>query len=301
VQTPPISATGTSAIEGQVTGPDGEPLAGVTIMVDEQAAGTTDERGAFTITGLPEGEHALSVQMDGLTFEPQEILVALPTEEAGEITFAARPGPEQAQRTESASVIQPAATALAGANATEITETAEPATEGGVASGATGQGSEQGQALQLGSREIAAIMIAVTCLFLFLVFIILLIRFLAFRRSRKDKEPEAPLQPAQVADSTPAEPTSKSVLQPEMDALLRQGVAEVKAGDAAPGLEKLQQVTQAEPGSAVAWLWSGMAAAKLKDWAQAEACFTRARDLGHPKGDEALKWLQAQKKGKNSK
>ncbi len=81
-----------------------------------------------------------------------------------------------------------------------------------------------------------------------------------------------------------------------MDALLREGVADVKAGQNVSGLEKLSRVTQMAPDTAVAWLWSGVAAARLKDRKQAEKNFQQAKKLGHPRADEALQWLNGQNK-----
>jgi cytochrome c-type biogenesis protein CcmH/NrfG len=51
-------------------------------------------------------------------------------------------------------------------------------------------------------------------------------------------------------------------------------------------------VTEDDPQNSVAWLWSGMAAAKMEDWQAAEASFKQAERLGHPKAGEALTWLE---------
>jgi len=39
------------------------------------------------------------------------------------------------------------------------------------------------------------------------------------------------------------------------------------------------------------WLWLGLTAARTGDRRSAERCFQRAKQLGHPKADQALEWL----------
>lgn len=58
-------------LSGQVTDEDGTPLAGVNIRVDNSlTGGTTDGKGAFSITGLSDGEHTLNFSYVG--YEPQK-------------------------------------------------------------------------------------------------------------------------------------------------------------------------------------------------------------------------------------
>ena len=110
------------------------------------------------------------------------------------------------------------------------------------------------------------------------------------------EEGVAPQAEAQQEIPAAAAAASKSGPRAEADRLLREGVAQVKAGQNAAGLEKLRRVVQVYPQNAVAWLWSGMAATRLKDWRTAEQCFRQAKELNHPKAGEALEWLAEQRK-----
>ena len=107
--------------------------------------------------------------------------------------------------------------------------------------------------------------------------------------------------PAASADADAAlpvlvgSPTSKAAPGSQAASLLKQGVDQVKAGQNEQGILTLRQVLQQDPGNALAWLWSGMAATKMKDWRAAERSFQQAKKLGHPKADQALKWLADQR------
>jgi tetratricopeptide (TPR) repeat protein len=141
-------------------------------------------------------------------------------------------------------------------------------------------------------------------LLIVLLLAVLFARILLRKRQEEAPAPgeSIPAEPAPTAPSPPEEPVSaqpaasKSGARSEADRLLREGVAQVKAGQNAEGLDKLRKVIQIYPKNAVAWLWSGMAATRLKDWRTAEQCFVRAKELNHPKADEALKWLDEQRK-----
>jgi hypothetical protein len=65
-----------AVIEGQVTRPDGGPLAGATVDVEGTGdSSTTGDAGYFTLRGLPSGTHMLVVRSVG--FEPTSVVVEL--------------------------------------------------------------------------------------------------------------------------------------------------------------------------------------------------------------------------------
>jgi sugar lactone lactonase YvrE len=75
------------------------------------------------------------------------------------------------------------------------------------------------------------------------------------------------------------------------DHLLRKGIAQIKAGDAMEGYRTLRRLIEHSPRDAEAWLWIGWAATQTGDHRAAERCFLRAQQLGHPKAERALEWL----------
>ena len=72
-------------------------------------------------------------------------------------------------------------------------------------------------------------------------------------------------------------------------------MALVHAGKAEAGFLELRKVITAEPKSAVAWFWLGIASVRQEDTRTAERCFLQARKHGHPEADKALEWLRKQK------
>jgi hypothetical protein len=65
-----------AVLEGQVTRPDGGPLAGATVDVEGTGdSSTTGDAGYFTLRGLPSGTHMLIVRSVG--FEPTSVVVEL--------------------------------------------------------------------------------------------------------------------------------------------------------------------------------------------------------------------------------
>ncbi|PCE64432.1 TonB-dependent receptor [Sediminicola luteus] len=65
-----------ASVSGNITAPDGEALTGVTVQISALSKGTfTDEQGDFTLTGLPAGNHSLTLSYIG--FKNKEIAIAL--------------------------------------------------------------------------------------------------------------------------------------------------------------------------------------------------------------------------------
>jgi squalene-hopene/tetraprenyl-beta-curcumene cyclase len=91
--------------------------------------------------------------------------------------------------------------------------------------------------------------------------------------------------------SSPPEPTLKP--QADVDARLKRGIAQVKAGETMTGYRVLLQVVKDAPDNAEAWLWVGWAAVKKGERRTAERCFLRAQRLGHPHAERALRWLKS--------
>jgi Flp pilus assembly protein TadD len=81
-------------------------------------------------------------------------------------------------------------------------------------------------------------------------------------------------------------------LSPEQE-LLRQGIAQVRAGQTVAGMATLQKVIQRAPEEGAAWLWLGWAAARQNQRVLAERCFVRAQELGLGEpAEQALAWLR---------
>jgi len=114
--------------------------------------------------------------------------------------------------------------------------------------------------------------------------------------------PEAPADSQIEPAGTPTSPTpitGEVVSGPEGQApspeqeLLRQGIAQVRAGKVAAGMVLLQKVVQTSPDVGEAWLWLGWAAARQNQRILAERCFRRARELGWgEQAEQALAWLR---------
>ena len=80
------------------------------------------------------------------------------------------------------------------------------------------------------------------------------------------------------------------------EALLQDGIARARAGDASGAMGVLRAYLDQYPEDSMAWLWLGFASGLRNDWRGAESCFRRAGKLGNPQYDEALIWLEEQKK-----
>jgi Tol biopolymer transport system component len=291
VQSPQISLQPSDGLTGSILDAQGNALADVTILVDGEPAASSDANGSYTLSGLSDGEHSLSVEKEGFQFTPETIDFSIPYE--GEaIVFTADTVVEAG--------IEPTA-AAPEADATQAEQESQPSAPAAGETPAAPQAAPGPAALSTNTLG----------MILGGLLIVLLLAALFARILRRKRQGEAPA----VDDGSPAEPiptapplhpeepvaaqpaaASKSGARTEADRLLREGVAQVKAGQNAAGLEKLRKVIQIYPENAVAWLWSGMAATRLKDWRTAEQCFVRAKELDHPKADEALKWLDEQRK-----
>jgi hypothetical protein len=100
-----------------------------------------------------------------------------------------------------------------------------------------------------------------------------------------------PTRPASVEEEPPVTAPAPA-LSPEQE-LLRQGIAQVRAGQTVAGMATLQKVIQRAPEEGAAWLWLGWAAARQNQRVLAERCFVRAQELGLGEpAKQALAWLR---------
>ena len=105
--------------------------------------------------------------------------------------------------------------------------------------------------------------------------------------SRPEPHPAPP--PSTTAEVIPA---VQDESLPDEQALLRQGVAQVKAGQLAAGMLTLHKAIRRAPKMGAAWLWLGWAAALQDQRVLAERCFGRAQELGMgEEAEQALAWL----------
>ncbi len=262
----------TYILSGRVVAEDGTSQAAVNILVDGKPAATTNPDGSFEVRSLTPGEHTVSALKAGLVFSPESQSFKVPGE-SKEIVFRAIPeSPPLVEET------QPAVAKPVEATPTPLIE-ATPALP-----------TAPGASLTLPGGMLTVYSIG--SLAIVILLIVLAVRLIR-RRKRPPKEPEG------MGVETPAlgvEPTPKGEPGPEVFIQLKRGVDQVKANQNAAGRETLKQVLQQAPDNAIAWLWSGMAATRMKDWRAAEQCFRQAKRLGHPKADDALKWLDEQRK-----
>jgi tetratricopeptide (TPR) repeat protein len=56
--------------------------------------------------------------------------------------------------------------------------------------------------------------------------------------------------------------------------------------------EILRGIIQAEPNNMSAWFNLGGVLASMGNYKDAERCYSRAKELGHPRGEDALRWLR---------
>jgi hypothetical protein len=80
----------TWSIAGTVTDATGDPLAGVVITANNGSQATTAADGGYSFTGLMQGTYTLTPTLEGYTFEPPNITVAVPPDATGQ-DFTATP------------------------------------------------------------------------------------------------------------------------------------------------------------------------------------------------------------------
>ncbi len=287
------------SLTGRVTGNGNKSLEGISLLLDGLPAGVSGEDGRFALPWLPPGEYTLSPQSDDYYFEPSDEFVRLPSEEM-EFDFSGSP-------------------IEAGAPA----EAFKPEEMPGEASQGELEPGESLPEAQLTPSSNPFILIPWICGggLVLLVFLLLAgVSRLVRRRRRKRAEilpvPESPvleedtapvrLKPSDVPPAKPARPSeagqmvareAKFVAWEEINAeqlqtWLGDGVQLVRQGELVRGAETLRKVVEAEPQNATAWMWLGWAAAKSGDRQLAGQCFGRARQLGHPRAEQALTWLR---------
>ncbi len=316
----------TYLISGRVTNTAGEPLAGVTILLDDRPVAVTAEDGSYVISELKPGKYSVSPQGEAAPFEPERRKISLPPDalQADFISLQTIP-------TATTTAVESAATTIPPSTPTP-TPLYWPANVKEV------PGFLEGFLVANGFPPGSSLAIPLLCGALLALLLIGAILLQAFRR-RKPLPVSGVTQPERLPTTgIPGVPQLKQVLlsntqptrlppepspgeihittpptwagqeipspkqaetqrvQPEtadnrLNQLLRQGIAQVKAAQFGEGMRKLRRVVQTQPQNATAWLWLGWAAAKQGDRRTAENCFRRAQALGHPKADEGLRWI----------
>lgn len=296
----PVIPPGGYSLTGRLEDDRNKPLEAITLLLDGLPAGVSNEDGRFSLHGLPPGEYTLSPQSDEYYFEPSDEFVRLPSDEVDfEFSgFSIESGipPD---------VLQPEE------------EVPDEGSEGDLETGEAQPGS---QFIPSGNPFILLPWICGGGLVL-LVFLLFAGVIRAVRRRRKRRaeilpEPESPVmeddtapvrvqpsealldqtQKTKIADRA-ATLESKSVPQEEtgeerLQSWLGEGVQLVRQGQLARGAEALRKVVEADADNATAWMWLGWAAAKSGDRQLAVRCFRRAKQLGHPRAEQALIWLR---------
>ena len=252
----------TYTMTGQVSIPNDGPVAGVEILVNGRSLTQTDEAGEYSVGGLEAGEYTLQPRRADYTFSPDKSPVRVP-HSAMRIDFYAVPIP----------VAEPAAEVVIQA---EAAPTAVPGGE--VLVDSWDALAREDPTLLLGGLLLICLPIALVIL------VILLIRWLRRRREAlAEVEPEIEEEP-----EIKALPMSADA---EAEVLMREGVALAKRGKNKEAFKVLRKVVKLTPSNPSAWLWLGLTAARTGDSRSAERCFQRAKQLGHPKADQALEWL----------
>jgi hypothetical protein len=305
-------------VSGRLLDSAGQPRPGVTMLLDGQPAGTTGEDGSYVIIGLKPGKYTVQPQVEaGIPIDPKQRKVSLPPD-ALQADFAV------AQADTSSNSPAATETLEAGAPtqpALQLTPTGTPLYwPAGVQQV---PGFLEGFFIANGLPAGSSLLIPVICAILLIGLVIALLIFFASRRRKPSAgkestqpekvppevvtepapaesvvaEPEAAQPPAAAGDTEPTPLMLEAPLQPgdDVQQLLKDGIALVKSDQLKTGIPKLRQVVKAQPDNANAWLWLGWAAVQQKDFRTAESCFKRAQTLGHPKADQALKWMSRKK------
>ncbi len=93
-----------------------------------------------------------------------------------------------------------------------------------------------------------------------------------------------------IRQSSPAMPVNEP---------LQQAIRLSKEKQYPEAFNLLRKIVQAEPENAQAWYYLGGVLANTGRFQEAETCFLKARQLGHPRAADALKWLQTRKNASN--
>ncbi len=250
----------TYTMTGQVSIPNDGPVAGVEILVNGQARAQTNEAGEYSVGGLEAGDYNLQPRLRDYTFSPAKSPVRVP-HSAMRVDFYAVPIP----------VDEPAAEVV-------YQTTPTPGVSGEVLVDSWDALVREDPTMLLGGLLLICLPVALVIL------VILLIRRLR-RRSKSLAEPEPEVEEVLEIKALPMSADA------EAETLMREGVGLAKQGKNKEAFKVLRKVVKLTPGNPSAWLWLGLTAARTGDRRSAERCFQRAKQLGHPKADQALEWL----------
>jgi len=303
-------------VSGRVLDSAGQPRPGVTILLDDQPAVTTGEDGSYVIIGLTPGKYTIQPQIEeGTPLDPKQRKISLPPDALEADFTLALPDmtPTPAAPDETLEAGLPTQPVL------QLTPTGTPLYW--PADIQQVPGFLEGFFVANGLPQGSSLLIPVICGILLVGLVIVLLIFFASRRRKTagKKEDTQPVKVTPAAQTTP-DPAEREIVdaqaaelmeedtepiplmleapvEPGVDIqqLLKDGIALVKSDQLKAGIPKLRQVVKAQPENANAWLWLGWAAVQQKDYRTAESCFKRAQTLGHPKAEQALKWMSRKK------
>ena len=120
----------------------------------------------------------------------------------------------------------------------------------------------------------------------FLCLIVLAIGGVFGFRYYQNSKPAKKSQPRRAPSKPQAKPISQSERQ------IQQAISLAKANQLEEAFNLLREVVRSEPNNSSAWFNLGTVLARMKRVKDAERCYQRAKQLGHPKADAALDWLR---------
>lgn len=103
-----------------------------------------------------------------------------------------------------------------------------------------------------------------------------------YTRTRKPKR----VSKKPVGRQQPSKPAPGSAEQ------IKRAIELSKAKRYQEAFEILREIVQTEPNNMSAWFNLGGVLASMGNYKDAEYCYTRAKQLGHPRGEDALRWLR---------
>jgi hypothetical protein len=106
----------------------------------------------------------------------------------------------------------------------------------------------------------------------------------AFILTRSRKPKHSPLKA--ITSQLPQTPISSSAEQ------IMHAIHLAKSKNLEEAFDILRSLVQSEPNNASAWFNLGSVLIQIGNYKDSEHCFSRAKQLGHPKADDALNWLK---------
>jgi cytochrome c-type biogenesis protein CcmH/NrfG len=105
-------------------------------------------------------------------------------------------------------------------------------------------------------------------------------------------EPSTGIPSTTVPPAAVPSAAADGVMKPAHAAQLEFAARQVQQGQLAEATSRLRQILHEDPQNAEAWFWLGAAAETQRQHRTAQRCYVRAKDLGHPRADLALRNLK---------